>query len=123
MRAACDKIAQLRERWRAGIRLDDRSRVFNTEWLSAIELGFMLEVAEAMAHAALQRRESRGAHVRLDAYATRDDANFLVHSLAFHGGDGAPQIGQAPVIITRSPPQTRQLWRRRRQGRPHLSTP
>jgi fumarate reductase flavoprotein subunit len=107
MRAACNKIAQLRERWRAGIRLDDRSRVFNTEWLSAIELGFMLEVAEAMAHAALQRRESRGAHVRLDAYATRDDANFLVHSLAFHGGDGAPQIGQGPVVINRSPPQAR----------------
>ena len=107
MRAACDKIAQLRERWRAGLRLDDRSRVFNTEWLSAIELGFMLEVAEAMAHAALQRRESRGAHVRLDEYSTRDDEHFLVHSLAFHGGDGAPQIRQAPVVITRSAPQTR----------------
>jgi fumarate reductase flavoprotein subunit len=107
MRAACDKIAALRERWRAGIRLDDRSRVFNTEWLSAIELGFMLEVAEAMAHAALQRRESRGAHVRLDAYSTRDDTHYLKHSLAFQGGDGAPQIRQAPVVITRSAPQTR----------------
>ncbi len=107
MRAACEKIAQLRERWRMGIRLDDRSRVFNTEWLSAIELGFMLEVAEAMAHAALQRRESRGAHVRLDGYATRDDAGFLAHSLALHGGDGAPHIQHAPVVITRSPPQMR----------------
>ena len=67
----------------------------------------MLEVAEAMAHAALQRRESRGAHVRLDQYGTRDDEHFLVHSLAFHGGDGAPQIRQAPVVITRSAPQMR----------------
>ena len=67
----------------------------------------MLEVAEAMAHAALQRRESRGAHVRLDAYSTRDDTHYLAHSLAFQGGDGAPQIRQAPVVITRSPPQTR----------------
>jgi fumarate reductase flavoprotein subunit len=107
MRGACDKLAQLRERWRAGVRLDDRSRVFNTEWLSAIELGFMLEVAEAMAHAALQRRESRGAHVRLDAYATRDDEHFLTHSLAFRSGDAAPRIEHAPVVITRSQPQAR----------------
>jgi len=108
LRAACDKLAQLRERWRAGIRLDDRSRVFNTEWLSAIELGFMLDVAETMAHAALQRRESRGAHVRLDGYGERDDQNFLMHSLAWHEGDGPPRIEHAPVRITRSPPQARQ---------------
>jgi len=107
MRAACDKLAGLRERWRAGIRLDDRSRVFNTEWLCAVELGFMLEVAEAMAHAALQRRESRGAHVRLDAFQARDDRNFLAHSLAWWRGDDAPRIDHAPVVITRSPPQTR----------------
>jgi len=107
MQATCDTLAELRARWRAGVRLDDRRRVFNTEWLSAIELGGMLEVAEAMAHAALQRQESRGAHVRLDGFSTRDDARFLVHSLAWHGGDGPPRIGQAPVVITRSPPQTR----------------
>jgi fumarate reductase flavoprotein subunit len=104
MQATCDTLAGLRARWRAGVRLDDRRRVFNTEWLSAIELGGMLEVAEAMAHAALQRQESRGAHVRLDGFSTRDDARFLVHSLAWHGGDGPPRIGQAPVVITRSPP-------------------
>jgi fumarate reductase flavoprotein subunit len=107
MQAACVKLAQLRERWRAGIRLDDRNRAFNTEWLSAIELGFMLEVAEAMAHSALQRRESRGAHVRLDEYRTRDDANFLHHSLAHHGGDGPPRITYSPVVITSSQPRTR----------------
>jgi fumarate reductase flavoprotein subunit len=107
MREACDKLAGLRERYRTGIRLDDRSRAFNTEWLGAIELGFMLEVAEAMAHSAVQRKESRGAHVRLDEYATRDDAAFLVHTLARHGGDGPPVISHAPVVITRSPPKTR----------------
>lgn len=107
MRASAEAVGRLRSRWRSGVHLDDRSRVFNTEWLSAIELGFMLEVAEAMAHAALQRRESRGAHVRLDGYTQRDDQNFLVHSLAWHGGDGPPRIGHAPVRITRSAPQAR----------------
>ena len=107
MQATCDALAELRARWRAGVRLDDRRRVFNTEWLSAIELGGMLEVAETMAHAALARQESRGAHVRLDGFGQRDDARFLVHSLARHGGDGPPAIGQAPVVITRSPPQAR----------------
>lgn len=107
MQATCDVLAGLRQRWRAGIRLDDRRRVFNTEWLSAIELGGMLEVAEAMAHAALQRQESRGAHVRLDGFTTRDDTRFLSHSLAWYGGDGPPTITQAPVVITRSPPEAR----------------
>ncbi|MFO1194101.1 MAG: fumarate reductase (quinol) flavoprotein subunit [Rhodoferax sp.] len=107
MRATCDTVADLRERWRAGVRLDDRGRAFNTEWLSVIELGFMLEVAEAMAHAALQRQESRGAHVRLDGFGTRDDARFLAHSLATRRGDGPPRIDWSPVVITRSPPASR----------------
>ena len=107
MRATCDTLAQLREQYRRGVLLDDHSRTFNTEWLSAIELGFMLEVAEAMAHSALQRKESRGAHVRLDAYGQRDDQAFLAHSMAHHGGDGAPMIDYAPVVITRSPPASR----------------
>jgi fumarate reductase flavoprotein subunit len=107
MREACEKLAELRQRYRAGVRLDDRSRVFNSEWLSAIELGWMLEVAEAIAHSAYHRRESRGAHVRLDDHRGRDDERYLVHSLATHGGDGPPSIGQAPVTITRSPPPSR----------------
>jgi fumarate reductase flavoprotein subunit len=107
MQASCDTLARLRERCRAGVRLDDRSRAFNTEWLAAIELGFMLEVAEAMAHSALQRQESRGAHVRLDAFTQRDDERFLAHTLAHHQGDGPPRITHAPVRITTSPPRVR----------------
>ena len=68
----------------------------------------MLELAEAMAHAALARRESRGAHQRLDGFSTRDDDHFLVHSLALHGGDGPPLIRHEPVHITTSPPRTRE---------------
>ena len=105
--AACARIAELRARYRAGLQLDDRSRAFNTEWLGAIELGFTLEVAEAMAHSALARRESRGAHMRLDGYESRDDENFLKHTLAYHDGDGPPRIGHMPVNITRSPPRSR----------------
>ena len=108
MQAACEAVAALRERWRRGVRLDDRRRAFNTEWLSAIELGGMLEVAEAMAHAALARRESRGAHQRLDGFEARDDDHFLVHSLALHGGDGPPAIRHEPVHITTSPPRRRE---------------
>ena len=107
MRATCEKLTELRGRYRAGLRLDDRRRAFNTEWLSAIELGAMLEVAEALAHSAYHRQESRGAHVRLDEFGTRDDARYLRHSLASYGGEGPPTIHYAPVTITRSPPETR----------------
>jgi fumarate reductase flavoprotein subunit len=102
----CRQLAGLRERYRRGVRLDDRSRAFNTEWLTTIELGFMLEVAEAMAHGALARRESRGAHMRLD-HKGRDDENFLKHSLACYAGEAAPRIDYMPVTITRSHPRAR----------------
>ncbi|HKM61899.1 MAG TPA: fumarate reductase (quinol) flavoprotein subunit [Acidisphaera sp.] len=104
---ACDKIAELRDRYRRGVRLDDHARCFNTEWLSTIELGFMLEVAEAMAYSAYNRKESRGAHVRLDEYKERDDVNFLMHTLATYNGDGPPTITYQPVVITKSKPRIR----------------
>jgi fumarate reductase flavoprotein subunit len=107
LRATCERLAEVRARYRRGVRLDDRSRAFNTEWLTAIELGFMLEVAEAMAHSARARRESRGAHMRLDGFTERDDTNFLKHSLARTDGDSAPRIDYEPVRITKSPPRAR----------------
>ncbi len=107
MKIACEQVAALRDRYRRGVKLDDTSRAFNTEWLSAIELGLTLEVAEAIAHAALERRESRGAHMRLDEYQERDDVNFLKHSLAYYSGDGAPRIEFSPVKITKSQPRAR----------------
>ena len=89
------------------MKLDDRGRAFNTEWLTAIELGFMLEVAEAMAHSALSRRESRGAHQRIDGYERRDDANYLKHTLAHRTDGGAPHIEHQAVTITKSAPRMR----------------
>ena len=89
------------------MQLDDHSRGWNTEWLLAVELGYLLDVAQAMAHSALERRESRGSHQRLDGFAERDDTNFLKHSLAFYCGADAPRIGYSPVKITSSQPGTR----------------
>jgi fumarate reductase flavoprotein subunit len=106
MQATCDKLAELKERYRT-VRVEDNSRAWNTEWLLAIELGYLLDVAQAMAHSALNRRESRGSHQRLDGYEARDDANFLQHSLACYRGADAPQIEYGPVRITSSQPGTR----------------
>ena len=106
MKATCDKIAELKQRNRR-VQVDDHSRAWNTDWLLAIELGYQLDVAEAMAHSALERRESRGSHQRLDGYEQRDDLNFLKHSLAHYNGDDAPRIEYGPVKITTSPPGTR----------------
>jgi len=107
MQAACAKLTVLRDRYRRGLKLDDRNRAFNTEWLSAIELGFTLELAEVIAHSALHRKESRGAHTRLDEFKERDDANYLKHTLAYRTGDGPPRLEYAPVTITKSPPKSR----------------
>ncbi len=106
MQASCEKIAELKDRYRR-VHLDDRTRSFNTEWLTAIELGFQLDVAEAMAWSALKREESRGAHKRLDRFDKRDDERFLRHSLAFHQPDGPPRLDYQPVNITRLPPAER----------------
>lgn len=106
MQATCDKLAELKQRFR-DVNVEDKSRVWNTDWLVAIELGYQLDVAEAMAHSALNRRESRGAHQRLDGFGARDDINYLKHTQAHYAGDGPPRIDYGDVKITRSAPATR----------------
>ncbi len=106
MLATCEKIDELKARHR-NLRIDDSSRAWNTDWLLAIELGYLLDVAQAMAYSALNRKESRGSHQRLDGYETRDDANYLKHTLAHYTGAGAPRITYGDVKITRSQPGTR----------------
>jgi fumarate reductase flavoprotein subunit len=106
MQETCDKLGELRQRY-AGITLQDKSRAWNTDWVTAIELGFQLEVAQAMAHSGLAREESRGAHQRLDGFEQRDDVHFLRHSLAHYQGAAAPSITYGPVTITKSPPGQR----------------
>jgi fumarate reductase flavoprotein subunit len=104
LEASLPKIAALKERYK-NVALDDRTLSFNTELISAIELGFMLEVAEAGLHSAYNRKESRGSHQRTD-FPKRDDQNFLRHSMAFRT-DGAPRIEYKDVVITRWPPAER----------------
>ena len=106
MQETCDRLAALRQRY-AGITLQDKSRAWNTDWVTAIELGFQLDVAQAMAHSALARTESRGAHQRLDGFEQRDDINFLRHSLAHYQGAAAPTISYTAVTITKSQPGSR----------------
>ena len=88
------------------VALQDRSNVFNTDLIQALELGCMLDVAAAMAHSALMRKELRGSHQRLE-FPERDDANYLKHSLANYRGDAPPSIGYRDVVITRSQPAER----------------
>ncbi len=98
-------LADLRERYRK-IRLDDRGRVFNQDLLEAWELGCLLDVAEATVRSALQRTESRGAHMRED-YPERDDQNWLKHTLIYRTSDGTFAFRYKPVVITRFQPQAR----------------
>jgi fumarate reductase flavoprotein subunit len=105
LREAAASIAELKDRAQ-NLSIDDHSRTFNTELLSALELTCMLDVAECIVHSALQRTESRGAHQRTD-YPLRDDRNFLAHTLVSRDNDGQPKIEYSPVTITRWPPGER----------------
>ena len=102
---AADLLRELEERARR-VRLDDRSKTFNTELITALELRFMVEIARTMVASALNREESRGAHQRLD-FPKRDDRRFLAHSLCRRGADGSCRIEYLPVTITRWPPGER----------------
>ena len=105
IRKTCETIGDLRRRT-SGLSLKDKSRVFNTDLMSTLELLNMLEVAETVAHSALLRTESRGSHQRLD-HTARDDTKFLNHSLAYHQGDQVPRIDYRDVVITTSQPAER----------------
>ena len=102
---ACATLADLRRRYRS-IELHDKTNVYNTDLLQALELGSMLDCAEAVAQSALARKESRGAHQRID-FPARDDAQFLKHSLASWKGDDVPRIDYHDVVITKSQPGVR----------------
>jgi fumarate reductase flavoprotein subunit len=102
---AADKIRELQERFRH-VALDDHSRTFNTELEWAVELAYMLDVAETIVQSALKREESRGAHQRTD-FPARDDERYLAHSLALCNADGTCRVEYAPVTITRWPPAER----------------
>jgi fumarate reductase flavoprotein subunit len=107
MEQTAREIGELRERVQR-VQLQDTAEGWNTEWLGTLELAFQLDVAQSMVHSALARKESRGAHQRLDSGCTeRDDRHFLKHTMAAFAGARAPTISFSDVVITRSKPGTR----------------
>jgi fumarate reductase flavoprotein subunit len=96
MAATVSEIAPLKGRV-TDLRLEDESRVFNTEVIAALELGNMLEVAEAVAVSAKHRKESRGAHTCRD-FTARDDQNYLYHTLCYHEPSG-PRLSKKEVKL------------------------
>jgi succinate dehydrogenase / fumarate reductase flavoprotein subunit len=97
-------IQQLKERF-THIKIEDRSRHFNTGLTEALQLDFALDLAEITIASAMARTESRGAHARLD-YPTRNDTQWLKHTLARHTTDGVG-LDYTPVTITKWPPALR----------------
>ena len=98
-------IANLRKRYH-DVELHDKSNVYNTELIQYLELGSMLQVAQTVAEGGLARKESRGSHQRLD-YESRDDENFLKHTLAYYQGEEPPRLDYLDVTITKSQPGVR----------------
>ena len=104
LKKTCNTLRQLRERF-SNVVIEDKGDIFNTQLIAALELDFMLDVAETVAHSALNRSESRGSHTRTD-FPKRDDHNFLKHTLAHRTPQG-PRIEYLPVTITRWQPEER----------------
>jgi succinate dehydrogenase / fumarate reductase flavoprotein subunit len=104
MKEGLDKILELKQRFQR-ISIQDKSRIYNTNLIQALETENMLELAEALLFAGLARQESRGAHSRTDC-PTRDDQKFLAHSMVYYTG-GTPRLEYKPVTITNWKPVER----------------
>ena len=88
-------LGELRERFDR-VAITDKGAVYNTDLMETVELGYLLDCADALVAAALERTESRGAHYRED-HPLRDDANWMKHTLAYREPDGSIRIGFKPV--------------------------
>ncbi len=97
LQVAIDKIDELRARYK-NIRIKDKSKLFNTEMQEAIEFGHMLDYSAFIVHSAIAREESRGAHYRED-FTTRDDENFLKHTMAYMDTDGNIKLDYMSVTL------------------------
>ncbi|MGQ9511006.1 MAG: FAD-binding protein, partial [Thermaceae bacterium] len=98
-------LKELMDRYRR-ISIEDKGEAYNTELVEALELGYLLEVSEALVHSALHRTESRGAHARED-YPERDDQNWLKHTLVYKVEDGKVAFRYKPVVLGRFEPKAR----------------
>jgi len=98
-------IRGLKQRF-SQISIKDHRMTFNTELMSAIELSNLLDLSEVIIQSALNRKESRGSHQRID-HIDRDDENYLAHTLAYKTDGELPRIEYLPVVITKWPPGDR----------------
>ena len=105
MQTCVEEVDALKQRSQH-LKLDDPSKVFNTELIAALELTAMIDVAESLVNAAVVRKESRGAHTCRD-FPTRDDENFLHHSVAFHEEGARPRIEKKEVTLGHWVPEER----------------
>jgi len=113
MKEALGVIEELKERY-AKVVVQDKGKRFNTDLLEAVELGFLIELAEVITLGALARKESRGGHFRED-YTARDDVNFMRHTMAYRAPvtDGGHEFADEirldykPVTVTRYQPMER----------------
>jgi fumarate reductase flavoprotein subunit len=101
------QLQALQQRYQQ-LKVTDRSKVFNSELLQYLELGFGLDVALAICSAAMARTESRGAHQRLDSGMTaRNDAEFLCHSQLYYKANSLPHLSWQAAQISSLPPAQR----------------
>jgi succinate dehydrogenase / fumarate reductase, flavoprotein subunit len=98
-------VGYLRERYERVV-VEDKGKVFNNDLTQALELGFLLELADCMLVSGLARKESRGAHARPYDYPERDDENYLRHTVV-RVVDGKPTLDWKPVTITKWQPEER----------------
>ncbi|MBM7816902.1 succinate dehydrogenase / fumarate reductase flavoprotein subunit [Brevibacterium paucivorans] len=111
LRTALKDIAALRERYK-NVGIHDRGKRYNLDLLEAVELGFLLEIAEVVTVAALHRKESRGGHFRED-FPKRDDENFMHHTMTYLDesataeGVAGMRLETKPVVVTRYQPMER----------------
>ncbi|MFN8214450.1 MAG: succinate dehydrogenase flavoprotein subunit [Candidatus Nanopelagicales bacterium] len=109
LKQALSDVQELQRRFR-NVAIHDKGERYNTELLEAIELGFLLDLAEILVVGALERKESRGGHARED-YQARDDVNFMRHTMAYRhvseNGDATVRLDYKPVVVTRYQPMER----------------
>jgi succinate dehydrogenase / fumarate reductase flavoprotein subunit len=98
-------LKDLKEKYK-DIRIDDKSSIFNTDLQEAIELGHMIDFARFIVDGAIVRKESRGAHFR-DDFPTRDDENFLKHTMAYMDENGDISIDYMDVVMGKFKPEVR----------------
>jgi len=99
LQAQMEILKDLRARYK-NIRISDKSKIFNTELQEAIEFGHMLDYSLFIVASALDRKESRGAHFRED-FPTRDDENFLKHTMAYMDENGNIKLDYMDVTLGR----------------------